>query len=85
VTRLRLDDRGSILGRIGFFLPSPPRPDRPWGPSILPSNRYRSVSFPGVKWPGCEGDHLTASSGEVKNAWSYTSTPSVRINGVVLS
>jgi hypothetical protein len=27
----------------------------------------------------------TASSAEVKNAWSYTSTPQIRLHGVVLS
>jgi hypothetical protein len=29
----------------------------------------------GVKWPGREADHSPPSSAEVKNAWSYTSTP----------
>jgi hypothetical protein len=29
----------------------------------------------GVKRPGCEADHSLPSSAEVKNAWSYTSTP----------
>jgi len=29
----------------------------------------------GVKWPGREADHTPQSSAEVKNAWSYTSTP----------
>jgi hypothetical protein len=28
-----------------------------------------------VKRPGREGDHSPLSSAEVKNAWSYTSTP----------
>jgi hypothetical protein len=32
-------------------------------------------SFPRVKQPGCEADHSPPSSAEVKNAWSYTSTP----------
>jgi len=31
---------------------------------------------PAVKLPGRETDHLTLSSAEVKNAWSYTSTRS---------
>jgi len=30
-------------------------------------------------------DHSTPSSAEVKNAWMYTSTPSIRLHGVVLS
>jgi hypothetical protein len=39
----------------------------------------------GVKRPGREADHSPPSSAEVKNAWSYTSTPPVRLHGVVLS
>jgi hypothetical protein len=31
-----------------------------------------------------EADHSPPSSAEVKNAWSYTSTPPVRLHGVVL-
>jgi hypothetical protein len=42
--------------------------------------------FPlGIKRPGREADHSTPSSVEVKNAWSYTSTPPKRLHGVVLS
>jgi hypothetical protein len=41
----------------------------------------RALSL-GVKWPGREADN---SSAEVKNAWSYTSTPPLRLHGVVLS
>jgi hypothetical protein len=32
-------------------------------------------SYAGIKWPGREADHSSPSSAEVKNAWSYTSTP----------
>jgi hypothetical protein len=32
-------------------------------------------SFLGVKRPGREDDHSPASSAEVKNTWSYASTP----------
>jgi hypothetical protein len=42
-------------------------------------------SFPGVQRPGREADHSPPCSSEVKNAWSYTSTPPVRLHGVVLS
>jgi hypothetical protein len=38
----------------------------------------------GMKWTGCEVDHPPQSSAEVKNAWSYTSTPAMRLHGVVL-
>jgi hypothetical protein len=41
--------------------------------------------FLGVKRPGRETDHSPPSSAEVKNAWSYTSTPPIRLHGVVLS
>jgi len=47
---------------------------------------YRLTTFPpGVKRPGREANHSLQSSTEVKNAWSYTSTPSVRLRGVVFS
>jgi hypothetical protein len=42
-------------------------------------------SFRGGKLPGCEADHSPPSSAEVKNAWSYTSTPPVLLHDVVLS
>jgi len=32
-------------------------------------------TFPGVKRTGREVDHSSPSSGEVKSAWSYPSTP----------
>jgi len=39
----------------------------------------------GVKWLGYENDHSPPSGAEVKNAWSYTSTPSIYLHGMVLS
>jgi hypothetical protein len=44
----------------------------------------RAISL-GLKRPGHEADHSPPSSADVKNAWSYTSTPSIRLHGVVLS
>jgi hypothetical protein len=38
----------------------------------------------GIKWPGREADHSPPTSVEVKNTWSYTSTPPIRLQGVVL-
>jgi hypothetical protein len=38
----------------------------------------------GVKQQGREADRSALSSPEVKNAWSYTSTPPIRLNGVML-
>jgi hypothetical protein len=42
-------------------------------------------SFPGVKRPRREADHSSPSSAEVKNAWTYTSTPPIRLHCMVLS
>jgi len=33
------------------------------------------ISFPGIKRPGREADHSLPSSADIKNVWSYTSTP----------
>jgi len=40
--------------------------------------------FNAVKRPGREDDHSLSSGVEVKNAWSYTSTPPMRLHGVAL-
>jgi hypothetical protein len=51
---------------------------------VLGYQRFR-VSFRwGVKRSGREADHSPPSSAEV-NEWSYTSTPPIRLHGVVLS
>jgi hypothetical protein len=39
----------------------------------------------GVKRPRHEADHSPPSTAEVKNGWSSTSIPSIRLHGVVLS
>jgi hypothetical protein len=39
----------------------------------------------GIRRPGREADHSRPSSAEVKNVWSYTSTPPICLHGVVLS
>jgi hypothetical protein len=41
-------------------------------------------SFPGGKAAVGEPDHLPSSSAEVKNAWSCTSIPLIRLHGVVI-
>jgi hypothetical protein len=54
---------------------------------------FRHTSYPmcpeplslGIKWPGRDTNNTPPSSAEVKNAWSYTSTPTIRLRGVVLS
>jgi hypothetical protein len=76
-TKLRAGDRGSIPGRhsdgLFFSLRHRARPVlRPIQPPIqlVP----RDIT-PGIKLPGSETDHSLPYSAEVKNAWSYTSTP----------
>jgi len=43
------------------------------------------VLNPMVRRPGREAGHSPLSSAAIKNAWIYTSTPSIRLLGVVLS
>jgi len=69
----------SSPGKDWEFFSSPPHPDRFWGPPSLLSNGYQGL-FP---W-GREADHSPPSSAEVKNAWSHTSTPAIRLYSVVL-
>jgi len=40
-----MDNRGSISDRVWDFLPSPPRPDRLWGPLSLLSDGWQGI-FP---------------------------------------
>ena len=63
-------------GKEKIYFPSPEYPDRLSGhcASSSISTGYRN-NFPGVKRPGCEDDHSPPSGDEVKNEWSYTSTP----------
>jgi hypothetical protein len=44
-------------------------------PTQLPIQREIGVISLGVKEPGRETDHSSPSSAEIKNVWSYTSTP----------
>jgi len=39
--------------------------------------------FSGVKWTRREAEQSSPSSAEVKNAWSYTSTPPIRHHGTM--
>jgi hypothetical protein len=82
-----LEDRGSRVrfpagaGNFLFTTASgmalgPTRPPIQWVPGALSL---------GVKRLGREADHSPPSSPEVKNAWSYTSTLSIHLHGVVLS
>jgi hypothetical protein len=55
------------------------------GPTQPPIQRVPWVLSLEVKRPGHEADHSPPFSAEVKNACSYTSTPPIRLRGVVLS
>jgi hypothetical protein len=55
------------------------------GPHKASHRMGNGGSSPEVKWPGRESDHSPPSSAEVKNTWGYTSTPSIRIHGVVFN
>jgi hypothetical protein len=55
------------------------------GPTQPPTQWVPGALSLGVKRPGSEADHSPPSSAEVKNAWSYTSTPPIRLHGVVLN
>jgi hypothetical protein len=82
-----LDDRGSRVrspaGLEIFLFTTASR--TALGPSQPPIQWVPGALSLGVKRPGCESDHSPPSSAEVKNAWSYISTPPVRLHGVVLS
>jgi hypothetical protein len=64
----------------GFFLHQI-HSNRLWVPEKLQSNGYR-VTFPEIRRSGNDVRHLTPSSVDLKNEWSYISTPPVRFQGV---
>jgi hypothetical protein len=59
----------------------PKRPDPLCGPPSFLFNRYRG-SFPGIRRPRRGTDHLPPPPAEVKNEWSHTTTPLIRLHGV---
>jgi hypothetical protein len=73
---------GSHPGRSNKFASSPERPDRFWGPPSLLLNGYRRFFF-GANRPGHE-NLSPASSAEVKNEWSLTSTRHMAWTGAAL-
>jgi hypothetical protein len=76
-----------LTGHSGFdlwqgkreFFSLPPHRSQLWG---LPSLIFNEVLV--IKWAGHETDHSPLSSAEVKNAWSYTSTP-ICLHGMMLN
>jgi hypothetical protein len=80
-----LDDRGFETRKgLGIFLFTTAsrsalrltQPPVQWVPGALSLR---------IKRPGLEADHSPLSNVEVKNVWSYTSTPPTRLHAVVLS
>jgi hypothetical protein len=55
------------------------------GPTQPPIQWVPGALSLGVKRLRCEADHSPPCSAEVKNEWSYTSTPPICLHGVVLS
>jgi hypothetical protein len=80
-----LDDRGfesqQILGVFLITTTSKPA----LGPNQPPIQCVAGALYLGVKKPGLEADHSPPSSSEVKNAWSCTFSPPIRLHCVVLS
>jgi hypothetical protein len=86
-TGYELDDRGvGVRVPVGArIFTSPCRPDRLWGPPKPPIQCVPGVLSPGVKRPGREADNSPSTSAEVKKTLIYTSTPPIRLHGVVLN
>jgi hypothetical protein len=82
----RLDDRVSIPSRGNNEMFSPRH-------RVLTGSGAHPTSYQmgaggcclGVKRPGREAGHSSPCSVEVKNTWSCTATPPIRLHGVVLN
>jgi hypothetical protein len=55
------------------------------GPTQPPIQCVPGALSLGVKRPEREADRSPPSSADVRNVWSYTSTPPIRLHGVVLN
>jgi hypothetical protein len=76
---------GSSPGhRLGIFLFTTMSRPALW-PNQPPIQWVPVALFLKVKRPGREADHSPPSSYEIKNAYSYTSAPTIRLHGMVLS
>jgi hypothetical protein len=69
-----------------FFFSSLPRSDGS-GPQAVFCPMDTEGSYPEIKVtePGRKADHSSPSNVDVKNAWSYDSTPPTRLNGFLFS
>jgi len=59
-----------------FFFPSTQLPYRFWVPEALTQK---------IKRPVFKANHSPPYSAKIKNEWSYTTTPPIRLHGVVLN
>jgi hypothetical protein len=55
------------------------------GPTQSPTHWVQEALSLEVKRSRCESDHSLPYSAKMKNAWSYTSTPPLRLHSVVFS
>jgi hypothetical protein len=76
-----VDDRGPIPGRamMEFFLFATAL-RQPLGPTQPPIQWVPWALSLRLKRPEREADYSPLSSAEVKNAWSYTTTPPIRVH-----
>jgi hypothetical protein len=72
---------GSYPDRDKRFLSCTKRPGRLGDPTSHLFIGHRG-SFPAVKRLGHEVNHSSPSNDEVKQEWSYTSSPPIRLHGV---
>jgi hypothetical protein len=83
-----LDDRGSRVRfpteGVGIFLFTTASRTA-LGPTQPPIQWVRGAHSLGVKRLRRDAYHSPPSSTEAKNAWSYASTPPIRLHGAVLS
>jgi hypothetical protein len=55
------------------------------GPTEPPIQLVLRALCPGIKRPGCEAEHSSPPSAEVKKTWVYTYTLPIRLHGVVVN
>jgi hypothetical protein len=75
----------SVVGTATNYRMNGPGFESRWGQEIFPDRLRGPYSllfkdteiFSGLKWPKREVKYSAPSSGEVKNEWSHTSTPTV--------
>jgi hypothetical protein len=85
--RYGLDERGSVSSWDidGIYIPLRHRCVQTHSESH-PASCQMGIGAvtPGVKWRKPEVDHSPPPSSDVKNAWSYASSPAIHLHGVML-